>query len=55
MWEGKKMKMTSLSINFPTEYTKGIKVFLKDILSEKDGVTFSIIFMKKIIDTQVER
>ncbi len=53
MWEGKKKKMTSLSINFPTEYTKGMRVFLKDILSEKDGVTFSIIFMKKIIDTQV--
>jgi hypothetical protein len=29
-------------------------MFLKDILSEKEGVKFSFILMKQILDTQVE-
>lgn len=46
--------MTYLSISFPCEYDKGDKIFLKDVLSEKEGVKFALILMKKIIDTQIE-
>jgi len=46
--------MTYLSINFPKEYENDTKIFLKDILSEKDGIKFSFILMKQILDTQVE-
>ena len=54
-WEVDKKAMTYLSINFPAEYSDDTKIFLKDILSEKDGIKFSYILMKKIIDTQVEK
>lgn len=42
--------MTYLSISFPKTYDDN-KIYLKDILTEKDGVKFSLILMKKIIDT----
>lgn len=53
-WEDDKKRMTYLSIKFPTYYTHKSKIFLKNIISEKEGVKFSIILMKKILDTQVE-
>ncbi len=53
-WEAEKKKMTYLSINFPSTYNYDDKIFLKDILSEKEGVKFSFILMKRILDTQVE-
>jgi len=46
--------MSYMSVNFPAAYTSGSKIFLKDILLEKDGVKFSVILMKRILDTQVE-
>jgi hypothetical protein len=46
--------MTYLSINFPAHYDRDTKIFLKDILSEKEGIKFSFILMKQILDTQVE-
>ena len=54
IWDVKKKEMTYISINFPKEYKDDYKIFLKDILSEEDGVKFSLILMKKILDTQVE-
>ena len=53
-WEGDKKRMTYLSINFPREYNEDEKVYLRDILTEKEGVRFSFILMKQIIDSQVE-
>lgn len=53
-WQAEKKKMTYLSINFPTIYSEGQKVFLKDILPEKEGIKFSTILMRQILDTQVE-
>lgn len=54
IWDGKKRQMTYITINFPDNYTEKNKIFLRDILSETEGVKFSLIFMKKILDTQVE-
>ena len=54
-WEEDKKLMTYLSINYPEYYSDDIKIFLKDIVSEKEGVKFSYILMKKVIDTQVEK
>jgi hypothetical protein len=45
--------MTYLSINFPSTYGDD-KIYLKDIISEKDGVKFSFIMMRNILNTQVE-
>jgi hypothetical protein len=53
-WEADKKKMSYMSVNFPAVYTSESKIFLKDIISEKDGVKFSVILMRKILDTQVE-
>lgn len=52
-WEEKNKKMTYLSISFPEVYNGDAKVYLKDILTEDEGVKFSLILMKQIIDTQV--
>lgn len=55
IWEAKKKKMTYVSIGFPKGYKEGKKIYLKDIFEEKDGIWFSVVFMKKILDTQVEK
>jgi hypothetical protein len=52
-WEPEKKKMTYMSINFPKQYDDN-KIFLKEILAEKDGVKFSLIMMRNILNTQVE-
>ena len=52
-WEAEKKQMTCMSINFPKLYADN-KIYLNDILSEKDGVKFSLIMMRKILNTQVE-
>lgn len=54
-WEAEKKKMTYLSINFPQGYSIDEKIYLNKILSEKEGVKFSFILMRQIIDTQVEK
>ena len=52
-WEADKKRMTYLSINFPTSYDNTTNIYLKDFLTEKEGVKFSLILMRQIIDTQV--
>lgn len=52
-WEGHKKRMTYLSICFPEQYLIDTNIYLKDIVSEKEGVMFSFILMRKIMDTQV--
>ena len=52
-WEEQRKKMTYLSISFPKEYNEDIKIYLKDILTEIEGVKFSLILMKQVLDTQV--
>lgn len=54
-WEARKKKMTYLSINFPKKYEDDSKIYLKEILTEKEGIKFSFIIMKHILDTQVEK
>ncbi|WP_353622120.1 hypothetical protein [Halocella sp. SP3-1] len=52
-WEAEKKEMTYLSISFPKKYDDNSIIYLKDLLSEKEGVKFSLILMRKILDTQV--
>lgn len=52
-WEKDKKQMTYMSIKFPEVYEEN-KIYLNDIISEKDGVKFSFIMMRKILNTQVE-
>jgi hypothetical protein len=52
-WEAEKKQMTYMSIQFPQSYEDN-KIYLRDMITEKDGVKFSLIMMKKILNTQVE-
>jgi len=53
-WEEEKKEMTYLSIKFPEKYSDNSKVILKEIITEKEGVKFSLILMKQILNSQVE-
>ena len=53
-WEGQNKKMTYLRIHFPGHYADDTRIYLKDILSEKEGIKFSFILMKQVLNTQVE-
>ena len=46
--------MTYISVSLPKDYTKGEKIYLRDMVPEKDGVKFSAIFMWDIMKAQVE-
>jgi len=52
-WEADKKLMSYMSIRFPQKYDDN-KIYLKDIISEKDGVKFSFLMMRNILNTQVE-
>jgi len=54
-WEADKKQMTYLSINFPKQYEDNTKIYLKDFLFEKEGIKFSFILMRQILDSQVEK
>lgn len=53
IWEPGNKKMTYVTIRMPEQYNEQ-KIFLDDIISEKDGVKFCFVLMRKIIDTQVD-
>jgi len=55
IWEHSKKKMTYIKISFPEQYSDGKCIYLKDIISEKDGVKFCIFLMKQILDIQTEK
>jgi len=52
-WEPRKEVMTYMSIKFPKKYDND-KIYLREIISEKGGVKFSVIMMRKVLNTQVE-
>ena len=52
-WEAEKKQMTYMSIKFPEKYEDN-KIYLKDMVTEKDGVKFSLIMMRQILNIQVE-
>jgi len=52
IWEKSKSLMTDISISFPEKYDDS-KIFLKDVVSEKEGIKLCISFMKQILDTQI--
>ena len=53
-WEEQKKRMTYISLSFPTQYNEETKIFLKDFLNEKDGIKFSFILMRQVMDTQIK-
>lgn len=54
IWESEKRKMTYISVFFPENYNNDELIYLKDIISENDGIKLCISFMKEVLDTQVD-
>ncbi|AKF93746.1 hypothetical protein [Brevibacillus laterosporus] len=52
-WEEKHKRLTYIKVTFPQEYSNDNKIYLKDILSEKEGIMFALILMYKILQSQV--
>jgi len=53
IWEKDKKKMTYISVNLPEKYDAN-NIYLKDIISEENGLKLCVSFMKQVLDTQVE-
>ena len=53
-WEQRRKKMTCAAISFPSGYSAGDKIYLKDMISEFDGVRLIAILLRQVINTQVE-
>jgi broad specificity polyphosphatase/5'/3'-nucleotidase SurE len=54
IWEELQNKLTYLNINFPKSYSSKDKIYLKEIITEKEGVKFSYILMKDILASQIK-
>jgi hypothetical protein len=54
IWEESKKEFTFVTLSFPSKYEED-KIHLKSMISEKEGVKFALVLMRKVIDTQVER
>ena len=52
IWIAKQSKMIYIDINFPNIYDES-KIFLKNIISEKEGMIFLCYIMKKVLDSQL--
>lgn len=46
IWDTRKKLFTYLSINFPSKYEGDLKVYFKDIITEKEGIIFSFSLMR---------
>lgn len=53
-WEEKPRKLTYVTVSFPAEYQAGEEVYLKNIVPEKDGIKFCLMFMRGVLMSQVE-
>lgn len=53
MWIPNKKKIIYVDINFPQEY-KDNKIYLKDIINEKNGIIFLCGIMKNVLSSQLE-
>lgn len=55
IWDNYNKKMDYwYTINFPKNYSKNENIYLKDLIDENLWVEFSLIMIKKVLDTQVE-
>ena len=46
--------MNYVAIGFGKGYEVCEKIFLRDMINERDGVRFCLVLMKNIIDSQIE-
>ncbi len=51
--ENSKSGFTYVTINFPAKYDD-MKIYLKNIISEEQGVKFALVMMTRVLNTQIE-
>ena len=55
IWDAQKKTMTYCAVKFPKAYENdGTEIYLKDMLSEKEGITFCMSIMFRVLASQVE-
>jgi hypothetical protein len=54
-WEAEKKRMTYLNITFPNHYDGNARVYLKELVNEKDGARFCFVLMRQIMNTQIDQ
>jgi hypothetical protein len=54
IWEPTYKRITYVNVTYPDAYEGDTKIYLRDILTEREGVKLSFVLMKQIADTQVE-
>lgn len=53
IWNDKQKKYTYMDINFPN--LEENKIFIKNLVSEKDGMLFCMTLMKQVLKSQIEK
>jgi hypothetical protein len=53
IWEPTYKRMSYVNVTYPNAYDDETKIYLRDILTEREGVKLSFVLMKQIADTQV--
>ena len=51
IWNKKQKKMIYMDINFPK--STNTKIFIKDLISERNGMLFCMVLMKKVLNSQL--
>jgi len=54
MWDPSRKQFDYISISFPAKYEDKIQIIMKDLMPEKEGVKFSLLLMRRVLDSQVE-
>lgn len=53
LWNFEKKAFIYITIGFPADYRSNKKIFLSEMLKEKEGVIFSVVFMRRVIDINI--
>lgn len=53
VWDNKEKKDTYMDINFPSSNEK--KIFIKDLISEKEGMFFCMVLMRQVLESQIAK
>jgi len=55
IWDNNKKEMIyGYVINFPKDYSKNSKIYLKDLIDENQGIEISLIMIKRVLESQIE-
>lgn len=53
IWDSSKKSFDHVSINFGWSYGGDSKIYLRDIIAEREGIRFAYILMRQVLDSQL--